>query len=67
MKRHVIHIGSREAESVWYLSCGLEDQGVGIRFQAGARDISLLHNVGTGCEAQEASCIMGTRGYFSEG
>jgi hypothetical protein len=46
---------------------GLDNQGLGIQFLAGARKFSLLHHVHTGCGAHPASYPMGTRGSFPGG
>jgi hypothetical protein len=44
----------------------LEGQEVGVHFQAGARDFSLLHNVQTGSEAHPATYPVCTRNSSSE-
>jgi hypothetical protein len=46
---------------------GLDGQGSGVGFPAGARDVSLLHSVQTDPEAHKTSYPMGTGGSFSEG
>jgi hypothetical protein len=45
--------------------CSYKCQRVGVQFAAGARDLSLLHKVQTGCEAHPTSQPIGTGGYFT--
>jgi hypothetical protein len=49
------------------LGYGLDDQGSGIRFPAGAGKFSLHHRVQNGTGAHPASYPMGTRGSFPGG
>jgi hypothetical protein len=46
---------------------GLDDQAIGVRFPAGAKDFSCSLYVHTGSEAHPASCTMGTGGPFRGG
>jgi hypothetical protein len=41
-----------------------DDRGIGVRFPAGAREFSLLHNTQTGSEAHPASYTMDNDGSF---
>jgi hypothetical protein len=43
---------------------GLDDRAIGVRFQAGANDISSLLCVQTSSGAHPASCPIGTEGPF---
>jgi hypothetical protein len=43
------------------IGCGLDSQGLGVRFLVGAGNFFLLHCVQTGSEAHLASSPMGTR------
>jgi hypothetical protein len=43
---------------------GLDDQAIGVRSPAGAKDFSSILCVQTGSEAHPASCRMGTGGPF---
>jgi hypothetical protein len=44
--------------------CGLDNQGSGVQFLAGAGNSYVLHCVHTISGAHQASCPMGTRGSF---
>jgi hypothetical protein len=44
---------------------GLDDPGIGVRFPAGVRDLSLLYRVQAGSEAHPASFGMDTMGSFT--
>jgi hypothetical protein len=46
---------------------GMDDQGWGVRFPAGAGNVSLLQNVQTGSGNDLASYPMGNRGSFPGG
>jgi hypothetical protein len=46
---------------------GLDDQAIGVRSPAGAKDFSSILRVQTGSGAHPASCPMGTGGPFPGG
>jgi hypothetical protein len=46
---------------------GLDDQAIGVRSPAGAKDFSCSLCVQTGSGAHPASCTMGTGGHFPRG
>jgi hypothetical protein len=46
---------------------GLDDQAIGVRSPAGAKDFSSIRSVQTGSEAHPASSPMGTGGPFPRG
>ena len=48
------------ADSKCWLGHTLENQGIVIRFAAGRTDLSLVHSIQTGSEAQSTSCLVGT-------
>jgi hypothetical protein len=48
------------AQSVQQLGDGLDDRGLGVRFPAGLKDLSLLYNVRTSSGAHPPSYTMGT-------
>jgi hypothetical protein len=50
-----LNSGAGVAQLLQRLSYWLDDQGIGVRFPAGARDFSHLHSVSTGSEAHPAS------------
>jgi hypothetical protein len=60
-------LGARICQPVYRLDYELYDRGVGVRFPAGARDFTTLHNVQTSSGVHLASCTMGTAGSFPGG
>jgi hypothetical protein len=72
--RHKLNTGpydvfkkSRDSSVGIALGYGLDDQGSGVRFPAGAGNFSLHHRVQDGSGAHPASYPMSTRGSFLGG
>jgi hypothetical protein len=66
--QYMLHSFEQPGSSVSTMSrYGLDDQAIGVRSSAGAKDFSYVLYAQTGSGAHPISCTMGTRGTFPGG